>query len=147
MVVTLSILVVTLLVTYYFLRVFLRHSKKVKLLAEKGIPAEAKIVEARSEGLQENSNSTWSDVALRFPTVTGKHQVVRHKKHLEAGEVIAVGALVELIYLEEDPTVYNVPSLGLYAKKNWLHLIVGILVLLIGVFAAYIAFINTDTLI
>ena len=142
----LSIAVVSILVAAYYIRSFLIHRKKVEELNRNGSPVQGLLFEVRNIGKQNDSTlSRLNEVAVRFTTANGKSHIVRHRKELEEGEVIPVGSSVELTYLESDPAICNVPSLGITAQNKWTSLATGIIILVAGLFAAYVVFINIGT--
>ncbi|MFA7472898.1 MAG: DUF3592 domain-containing protein [Spirosomataceae bacterium] len=139
------ITVVTLLISIYYLRNFFVHRGKLQDLAEKGVQTQGQLVEVRNLGLQKNSNSNVSEIAVKFETAAGKPHIVRHRKVLETGEVIPVGSSVDLTYLEADPNVCNIPSIGKVTENKWTSLAMGLFILVAGLFIAYIVFINIGT--
>jgi hypothetical protein len=145
MTIVLSIAVLSVLISTYLIRTFLIHKRKVSILNSTGTPAQGLLLEVRNLGLQQNSSSKLNEIAVKFPTRSGKEYVVKHQKLLEEGEIIAVGSTVDLTYLESDPSVCNVPSIGLVAQNKWTSLATGIFILVAGLFAAYVVFINIGT--
>lgn len=145
MTVVLSIAAISLLISIYCIRTFFIHKRKVVELRTNGVSAEGVLLEVRNIGLQQNNNSKISEIAVKFITNSGKAQVVRHQKPLEEGEIIPVGSKTDVVYLESDPMICDVPSLGLAAQNKWMSLITGIFVLIVGLFIAYVVFINIGT--
>lgn len=141
----LSIAAISILISVYYIRTFLLYRNKVNALSEQGIDAPGLLLEVRNIGLQNNSASRLSEIAVKFTTASGKEHIVRHKKELADGEVIPVGSTVDLTYLEADPGVCNIPSIGLAAQNKWTALATGIVVLVLGLFVAYVVFINLGT--
>ena len=139
------IVIFSLLVGFFYIRSFILHTGKVSKLKSVGIPAEATIVEVRNENLATDSGSKSAKISFRFLDTAGATQIVNYKKQLAAGEIIGVGAPVNLTYLEADPRVFDVPELKIKASSNWVDLITGFTVMLIGLFAAYVVYINLDT--
>lgn len=145
MTIVLAIAAVSILVSVYFIRSFVLYRSKVTALNSAGTAAEGLLLEVRNLGLQQNSSSKMSEIAVKFLTASGKEQVVRHRKQLADGEVIPVGSTVEVTYLEADPAVCHIPSLGLAAQNKWTSLVTGLVVLIAGLFVAYVVFINLGT--
>ncbi len=142
----LTIAAISILISAYFIRNFLVHKRKVTALSANGINTEGLLLEVRNIGLQHNNTpSRLSEIAVRFATTTGKEHIIRHKKELAEGEVIPVGSMTEVTYLESDPGVCNIPSLGLSAQNKWTALVSGIVILVLGLFIAYVVFINIGT--
>ncbi|ODS80138.1 MAG: hypothetical protein ABS46_15210 [Cytophagaceae bacterium SCN 52-12] len=146
MTIVLSIAIASILISAYFIRTFLVHRKKVSALSVNGIDTRGLLLEVRNIGLQHNKTpSGLSEIAVRFTTTAGKDHIIRHKKELAEGEVIPVGSTIDLTYLESDPDIFNIPSLGLAAQNKWTSLVSGIVILVLGLFIAYIVFINIGT--
>ncbi len=146
MTIVLSIAIVSILVSAYFIRTFLLHRQKVSALSVNGVHTQGLLLEVRNIGLQHNNTpSGLSEIAVRFATAGGKDHIIRHKKELAEGEVIPVGSMIDLTYLESDPNVFNIPSLGLAAQNKWTSLASGIVILVLGLFIAYVVFINIGT--
>ncbi len=145
MTIVLSIAVISILISAYFIRIFLVYRKKVSALSENGVNTQGLLLEVRNIGLERNAPSSLNEIAVRFATASGKDHIVRHKKELAEGEVIAVGSMVDLTYLESDPDVCNIPSLNLAAQNKWTALVSGIVILVVGLFVAYVVFINIGT--
>ena len=146
MTIVLSIAVISILIAAYCVRIFFVQKKKVSELSVNGTDTRGLILEARNLGLQRgNTPSQWSEVVIRFPTVSGKDHTIRPRKELAEGDVIPVGSMTDLTYLESDPDIFKIPSLGLEAQNKWTSLVTGIVVLVLGLFIAYVVFINIGT--
>ncbi len=141
----LAIAIVSILISAYYIRNFLIYRKKVSALSENGVSTQGLLLEVRNIGLEHNTPSRLNEIAVRFATASGKDHIIRHKKELAEGEVIPVGSTVDLTYLESDPDVCNVPSLNLTAQNKWTSLVSGIVILVVGLFVAYVVFINIGT--
>lgn len=145
MTIVFAIAAVSILVAAYFIRNFLVYKTKINGLKTNGIATQGLLLEVRNLGLQQSKDTKLSEIAVRFPTPSGKDHVVRHRKELGEGEIIPVGSQVDLVYLESDPSVCNIPQLGLKAENKWATLVTGVMVLVIGLFIAYVVFINLGT--
>ena len=136
----------SILISAYYLRNFFLYRAKINALSGQGIVTQGQLLEVRNLGLTKNdTQSNLNEIAVKFDTTEGKTVVVKHRKELLQGEVIPVGSLVDLTYLESDPQVCNIPSIGKKAENKWTSLALGLFILVAGLFTAYVVFINIGT--
>jgi aspartate oxidase len=125
-----------------FLKYFFQQFGKINALETEGIAVTGEIAEVKNQVNKSGELAHEKVVVVHFNSSAGKSHFIEYIQQMIAGEFISVGSGIDVIYLPSDPTIFKIPSKNISSKNKWLHLVIGIVVLLAGGYLSYLYYTN-----